>query len=53
MVAIMGRMVAYTGKRLTFEQALQSKESLMPANLSMESSIPVTDVPKPGLTKFI
>jgi predicted dehydrogenase len=53
MVAIMGRMVAYTGKRLTFDQALQSKESLMPENLSMESSIPVSDVPKPGLTKFI
>jgi myo-inositol 2-dehydrogenase/D-chiro-inositol 1-dehydrogenase len=53
MVAIMGRMVAYTGKRLTFEQALQSKESLMPENLTMESSIPVSDVPKPGLTKFI
>ena len=30
MVAILGRMVAYTGQRITYQQALNSKEDLTP-----------------------
>ena len=30
MMAIMGRMVAYTGRALTWEQCLSSQESLTP-----------------------
>ena len=53
MVAIMGRMVAYTGKKLTFQQALNSKEDLSPPHLDFGKPLPVPGVPKPGLTKFI
>ncbi len=34
LTAIMGRMSAYTGKTVTWEQALESKESLVPEKLS-------------------
>ena len=47
--AIMGRMSAYSGKRVTWEQAMDSKESLMPERLEM-GSIPVPPVPVPGKT---
>ena len=53
MVAIMGRMVAYTGKKLTFQQALNSKEDLSPPHLDFGKPLSVPAVPKPGLTKFI
>jgi len=53
MVGIMGRMSAYTGKKLTFQQALNSKEDLTPPHLDFAQPLPVPSVPKPGLTKFI
>jgi myo-inositol 2-dehydrogenase/D-chiro-inositol 1-dehydrogenase len=53
MVGIMGRMSAYTGKKLTFQQALNSKEDLTPPHLDFGQPLPVPGVPKPGLTKFI
>ena len=31
LMAIMGRMATYTGKVITWEQALNSKENLMPS----------------------
>jgi predicted dehydrogenase len=51
MVAIMGRMAAYTGQTLTWEQAIGSKESLMPDKLVPAAPPPVV-VPVPGKTKF-
>ena len=53
MVGIMGRMSAYTGKKLTFQQALNSQEDLTPPHLDFGQPLPVPGVPKPGLTKFI
>jgi hypothetical protein len=53
MVAIMGRMAAYTGKKLSFQQALNSKLDLTPPHLDFSQPLPVAGVPKPGLTKFI
>jgi len=53
MVGIMGRMSAYTGKKLTFQQVLNSKEDLTPPHLDFAQPLPVPSVPKPGLTKFI
>ncbi len=52
MMAIMGRMVAYTGKRLTWKQVLESKENLLPSQLSW-GPIPTPAVAMPGATKFI
>jgi predicted dehydrogenase len=50
MTAIMGRMSAYTGKAMTWDQALHSKEDLMPPNLAMNMKLPVPTVAMPGIT---
>ncbi len=52
MSAIMGRMAAYTGKRVTWEQALNSKESLLPAKLEL-GKIATPPVPAVGTTEVI
>jgi len=52
LTAIMGRMSAYTGKLVTWEQALNSEESLVPANLDWNMSLPVPPVPVPGQTEL-
>ena len=50
---IMGRMSAYTGKQVTWEQAMESKESLFPEKLDFASSYPTPPVPTPGKTPLI
>jgi predicted dehydrogenase len=52
LTAIMGRMSAYTGQRVKWEQALNSKEDTFPANLTWDMSLPVGPVPHPGQTKL-
>lgn len=52
LTAIMGRMSAYTGKLVTWDQALNSEESLVPANLDWNMSLPVPPVPMPGQTEL-
>jgi myo-inositol 2-dehydrogenase / D-chiro-inositol 1-dehydrogenase len=52
LAAIMGRMAAYTGKRVTWEQALNSKESLTPAKLEL-GKLAVAEVAIPGKTDVI
>jgi predicted dehydrogenase len=51
LTAIMGRMSAYTGKAVTWEQALNSKETLMPPNLTL-GPLPTPPVPMPGQTQL-
>jgi predicted dehydrogenase len=53
LTAILGRMSAYTGKPLTWEQARNSKEDLMPANLDWDMKLPEPPVAMPGKTPFI
>jgi myo-inositol 2-dehydrogenase/D-chiro-inositol 1-dehydrogenase len=53
LTAIMGRMSAYTGKSLTWEQALNSKLDLTPPSYDMKASLPVTEVAVPGRTPLI
>jgi len=53
LTAIMGRMSAYTGKEVTWEQALNSKEELVPANLAWDMSLPVPPVAMPGKTELV
>ena len=50
LTAIMGRMSAYTGKEISWEQAMESQESLMPARLEM-GQIEIPPVAMPGRTK--
>jgi myo-inositol 2-dehydrogenase/D-chiro-inositol 1-dehydrogenase len=47
--AIMGRMSAYTGKAMTWDEALASDESLVPEGLSFDGSLTVPPVPRPGV----
>jgi hypothetical protein len=49
--AIMGRMSAYTGKAVTWEQALNSKEDLVPKKLAW-GPMPVPPVAIPGQTEL-
>lgn len=53
LMAIMGRMSAYTGKTVTWKQALESKLNLLPKpDLSM-GSMPAGEVAVPGSTPLI
>ncbi len=50
LTAIMGRMSTYTGKAVTWDQALNSKENWAPAELSFNAKLAVPPVPMPGVT---
>jgi predicted dehydrogenase len=52
LMAIMGRMSAYTGKVITWEQALNSKETLGPERIEW-GPIPTPPVAVPGVTQFV
>jgi myo-inositol 2-dehydrogenase / D-chiro-inositol 1-dehydrogenase len=49
LTAIMGRMTAYSGKTITWDEALNSTESLMPATLTW-GPMPTPPVAMPGLS---
>jgi len=51
LTAIMGRMSAYTGQPVTWDQALNSTEALMPPSLTF-GPMEVPPVPMPGRTKL-
>ena len=54
MVAIMGRMSAYTGQTITWEDAINSKEDLRPQEkLTWDMKLETPPVPIPGRTKFV
>lgn len=53
LMAIMGRMAAYTGQEVTWEQALNSQEKLVPDQLSWDMSLPIAPMAVPGKTKLI
>jgi len=48
LTAIMGRMSAYTGRMVSWDQALNSQESLVPPNLAWDMALPVPPVAVPG-----
>jgi predicted dehydrogenase len=52
LLAIMGRMATYTGKTITWEQAMASKEDLTPPKYEW-GPLPVAPVAMPGVTKFL
>jgi predicted dehydrogenase len=51
LMGVLGRMATYTGKRVTWEQALKSKEDLLPPKLDMSASLPIPPVAVPGVTR--
>ena len=52
MIAIMGRMVNYTGQTLTWDECTGSKQVLGPSEYSW-IDIPEGEVPVPGKTQFV
>ena len=53
LLAIMGRMAAYTGQMITWDMAMNSKEVLGPKEHNWDVKIPEPEVAMPGKTKFI
>ena len=53
LVAIMGRMAAYTGQEITWEQAMHSHERLVPEKLDWNMALEVPPLAMPGITKFV
>lgn len=55
MISIMGRMAAYTGRKITYEMAINSTEDLSP-DINSWDSVPNSDnmqVAMPGITPFV
>ncbi|MCU0226540.1 MAG: Gfo/Idh/MocA family oxidoreductase [Bryobacterales bacterium] len=53
MTCIMARESAYSGMTITWDMMMQSKQDLMPKDLSNEAKIPVPPLPVPGVYKFV
>ena len=52
MLAIMGRDSAYTGKRITWEEAMNSTTDLAPDTLKFGDTFDPGPIPLPGVNKF-
>jgi hypothetical protein len=54
MLGVLGRMVAYSGQTITWDEAINSNLSLAPAidQYSWDLKWPGTEVAKPGITKL-
>jgi predicted dehydrogenase len=53
LLAIMGRMAAYTGEAITWEMAQNSQEDLTPPSYDWDVKFAVPPVAMPGVTKFV
>ncbi len=53
LAGIMGRMAGYTGQEVTWEQALNSQQKLVPEQMSWDMSLPVLPQATPGKTKLV
>ena len=52
LMALMGRMASYTGKKITWDQAWNSQEILMPDEVTFEMAPPKGEIAIPGKTRF-
>jgi myo-inositol 2-dehydrogenase / D-chiro-inositol 1-dehydrogenase len=53
LMGIMGRMAAYTGQEITWEQALNSQEKLVPDPMAWNMKLPAPAMAQPGVTKLV
>ena len=53
MMGIMGRMAAYTGQEISWEDALNSKETLVPEKLDWKMKLGPAPMAVAGLTRFV
>lgn len=52
LMSIMGRMATYTGMKITWDMAMNSKEDLTPPTYDMNATVKAAPVAIPGITKF-
>jgi myo-inositol 2-dehydrogenase / D-chiro-inositol 1-dehydrogenase len=52
MLGIMGRMAAYTGQSVTWDEAINSQKHIFPEKLDWNGSLPVAPMAIPGVTKL-
>ena len=53
MMGLMGRMAAYTGQEISWEQAMNSQEKIVPDELDWKMKLDIAPLAMPGTTKFI
>ena len=53
LLAIMGRMAAYTGQEVTWEQAMNSQEKLVPDQLDWKMKLDIAPMAVAGTTKLV
>jgi myo-inositol 2-dehydrogenase / D-chiro-inositol 1-dehydrogenase len=53
LMGIMGRMAAYTGQEITWEQAMSSQEKLVPDELDWKMKLDIAPMAMPGVTKIL
>jgi predicted dehydrogenase len=53
LMGIMGRMAAYTGQEVTWEQALNSQEKLVPDQFDWKMKLDIAPMAVPGITKMV
>ena len=52
LMGIMGRMAAYTGQEVTWEQAMNSQEKLVPDPLDWKMKLDIAPMAMPGVTRL-
>lgn len=52
LAGIMGRMAGYTGQEISWEQALNSQQKLVPDKLDWNGSLPIAPMAIPGKTRY-
>lgn len=53
LMAVMGRMAAYTGQEITWEQAMNSQDRLAPEKIDWNTTIEPRPLSMPGLTRLV
>jgi myo-inositol 2-dehydrogenase / D-chiro-inositol 1-dehydrogenase len=53
LMGIMGRMAAYTGQQITWEQVMNSQEKLVPDNLEWNMKLDIPPMAMPGVTRLV
>ncbi len=53
LLAILGRMAAYTGQEVAWEQAMNSKQNLSPSRYDWNGQPPAAEIAVPGQTRFV
>lgn len=53
LAGLMGRMAAYTGAAITWEQIMESQENLFPETLDWHAPLAIAPMAVPGKTKYV